>query len=70
MQKSEEEYHERTGEAPPPSSPWLFTPPEEDIQLVMRSGPFTREQAIEGLREYGGDTQRTITALLASLFKF
>lgn len=68
IQQSEQEYQERTGEAPPPSPPPQSIP-EDDIQRVMSAG-FTREQAIEGLRECGGDTQRTIAALLARMFRF
>ncbi|XP_019848992.1 PREDICTED: protein DDI1 homolog 2-like isoform X3 [Amphimedon queenslandica] len=68
IQQSEQEYQERTGEAPPPSPPPQLVP-EDDIQRVMSAG-FTREQAIAGLRECGGDTQRTIAALLARMFRF
>ena len=69
IQQSEQEYQERTGQAPPPSPPPPQLTPEDDIQRVMSAG-FTREQAIEGLRECGGDTQRTIAALLARMFRF
>lgn len=69
MERSEKEYSERTGQAPPPSPPPLPLFTEEDIQSIIAAG-FTRSQAVEGLQANGGDVQKTLTILFANSLKF
>jgi DNA damage-inducible protein 1 len=69
--QSEQEYQNRTGQAPPISPPPRPPPTysEDSIRQITSAG-FSHQQAVDALRENNGDAQKALAMLLARLLTF